>query len=55
MNPVASSKSARAAWPVHTQLPDTDGSIVENFQDHPQSIMITESLWPVLQLIVSMS
>jgi Uma2 family endonuclease len=35
--------------PDHTQLPETDGSIVENFQEHPQSILLTESLWPVLQ------
>ncbi|MHB1422116.1 MAG: Uma2 family endonuclease [Gemmataceae bacterium] len=40
---------AEAAWPDHTQLPDTDGRIVENFQEHPQSILLTESLWPVLQ------
>ena len=35
--------------PDHTQLPDSDGAIVENFQEHPQSILLTESLWPVLQ------
>lgn len=35
--------------PDHTQLPETDGTIVENFQEHPQSILLTESLWPVLQ------
>jgi Uma2 family endonuclease len=40
---------APTAWPDHTQLPDSDGSIVENFQEHPQSILLTESLWPVLQ------
>lgn len=49
MNPIASPKTEKSAWPDHTQLPDTDGSIVENFQEHPQSIMLTESLWPVLQ------
>jgi Uma2 family endonuclease len=35
--------------PDHTQLPETDGSIVENFQEHPQSILLTESLRPLLQ------
>jgi Uma2 family endonuclease len=38
-----------ASLPDHTQLPDSDGAIVENFQEHPQSILLTESLWPVLQ------
>jgi Uma2 family endonuclease len=41
---------APTSLPDHTQLPDTDGSIVENFQEHPQSILLTESLWPLLQL-----
>ena len=41
--------SVPTSWPDHTQLPETDGSIVENFQEHPQSILLTESLWPVLQ------
>jgi Uma2 family endonuclease len=49
MNHIAPPKPAEAAWPDHTQLPDTDGSIVENFQEHPQSILLTESLWPVLE------
>jgi Uma2 family endonuclease len=49
MNHLASPKLAETAWPDHTQLPDTDGSIVENFQEHPQSILLTESLWPVLE------
>ncbi len=34
--------------PDHTQLPETDGSIVENFQEHPQSILLTDSIFPVL-------
>ena len=40
---------ASTLWPNHTQLPDSDGAIVENFQEHPQGILLTESLWPVLQ------
>ena len=34
--------------PDHTELPDSDGTFVKNFQEHPQSILITESIWPVL-------
>jgi Uma2 family endonuclease len=36
------------APPDHTQLPDKDGAIVTNYQEHPQSILLTESLWPRL-------
>jgi Uma2 family endonuclease len=35
--------------PDHTQLPDKDGSIVTNFQEHPQSTLLTGSLRPRLQ------
>jgi Uma2 family endonuclease len=35
--------------PDHTQLPETDGSIVQNFQEHPQSILLTDSIMPVLR------
>ena len=35
--------------PDHTQLPESDGSFVKNFQEHPQSILLTDSLWPVLE------
>lgn len=40
---------ANLRLPDHTQLPETDGTFVQNFQEHPQSIVLTESLWPVLQ------
>jgi hypothetical protein len=33
----------------HTQLPDRDGTFVKNFQEHPQSLILTSSLEPVLQ------
>lgn len=39
----------RALWPDHTQLPDSDGLPVDNFFEHPQSILLSESLWPLLQ------
>ncbi|HEX5270227.1 MAG TPA: Uma2 family endonuclease, partial [Gemmataceae bacterium] len=34
--------------PDHKQLPETDGSIVQNFQEHPQSILLTDSISLVL-------
>jgi Uma2 family endonuclease len=37
------------AFPDHTQLPDEDGTYVKNFQEHPQSIILTDSLSPVLE------
>ncbi len=36
------------ALPDHTQLPDRDGTIVENFQEHPQSNILTDCLLPRL-------
>jgi Uma2 family endonuclease len=36
-------------FPDHTQLPSEDGTFVKNFLEHPQSILLTESIWPVLQ------
>ena len=35
--------------PDHTQLPESDGTFVENFQELPQSILLTESIEPILQ------
>jgi Uma2 family endonuclease len=35
--------------PDHTQLPESDSSFVKNFQEHPQSILLTDSIKPVLQ------
>ncbi|MBP0018936.1 MAG: Uma2 family endonuclease [Cyanobacteria bacterium SBLK] len=34
--------------PDHTQLPCEDGTSVKNFQEHPQSILLTTSLRPLL-------
>ncbi len=36
-------------FPDHTQLPDSDGTFVKNFQEHPQSLILTDSLGSVLQ------
>jgi Uma2 family endonuclease len=38
-------------FPDHTQLPDSDGTFVKNFQEHPQSILLTDSIGPVLERI----
>ncbi|MCS6851509.1 MAG: Uma2 family endonuclease [Gemmataceae bacterium] len=37
-----------ASWPDHTQLPDSDGRPAENFLEHPQSILLTSSILPLL-------
>lgn len=37
------------ALPDHTQLPESDGTFVKNFQEHPQSLLLTDSITPVLQ------
>ncbi len=34
--------------PDHTQLPDSDGTFVKNFQEHPQSILLTDSIQSTL-------
>jgi Uma2 family endonuclease len=35
--------------PDHTQLPCEDGTIVTNFDEHPQSILLTDSILPALR------
>jgi Uma2 family endonuclease len=35
--------------PDHTQLPESDGTFVKNFQEHPQRIVLTSSIQPILQ------
>ncbi|MEA5535670.1 Uma2 family endonuclease [Crocosphaera sp. XPORK-15E] len=35
--------------PDHTQLPDSDGTFVKNWQEHPQSLLLTASLTPILK------
>lgn len=37
------------AFPDHTQLPESDGTFANNFQEHPQCIILTDSIAPVLQ------
>lgn len=35
--------------PDHTELPYEDGTFVKNFQEHPQSVLLTETIWPILE------
>jgi hypothetical protein len=37
-----------ASLPDHTQLPESDGTFVKNFQEHPQSMLLTSSIQPLL-------
>jgi Uma2 family endonuclease len=39
------------ALPDHTQLPESDDDFVKNFQEHPQSILLTDSIGPTLHQI----
>ncbi len=41
----------QSALPDHTQLPESDGTFVKNFQEHPQSILLSDSIQPCLQAI----
>ena len=41
--------AAPITLPDHKQLPDSDGTFVKNFQEHPQSIVLTSSIAPVLE------
>jgi Uma2 family endonuclease len=34
--------------PDHTQLPESNGEFVKNFQEHPQSILLTSAIRPIL-------
>ncbi|WP_293128599.1 Uma2 family endonuclease [Microcoleus sp. bin38.metabat.b11b12b14.051] len=38
-------------FPDHTQLPDSDGTFVKNFQEHPQSILLTTSIRQILDQV----
>ncbi|BAC89299.1 Uma2 family endonuclease [Gloeobacter violaceus] len=37
--------------PDHTQLPESNGTFVKNFQEHPQSLLLTDSIEPRLQAL----
>ncbi|KDR53908.1 Uma2 family endonuclease [Limnospira platensis] len=46
-----SSELGITSLPDHTQLPDSDGTFVKNFQEHPQSILLTDSIQSKLDSI----
>ncbi|MEL7072074.1 MAG: Uma2 family endonuclease [Cyanobacteria bacterium J06581_3] len=39
------------ALPDHRDLPESDGTFVKNFQEHPQSLLLTSSIYPVLDAL----
>jgi Uma2 family endonuclease len=41
-------KTPPLTLPDHTQLPESDGTFVKNFQEHPQSLLLTSSIRPIL-------
>ena len=45
------SQTFPATLPDHTQLPESDGTFVKNFQEHPQSVLLTDSIEPILKQI----
>lgn len=42
-------ESIFTSLPDHTQLPESNGTFVKNFQERPQSSLLTDSIRPVLQ------
>jgi Uma2 family endonuclease len=57
MTETLTSLNLPSQFPDHTQLPESDGTFVfakrlpwsQNFQEHPQSLILTDSILPVLQ------
>jgi Uma2 family endonuclease len=49
MTSIDTSLVVESTLPDHTQLPDSDGIFVKNLQEHPQSILLTDSIQPILQ------
>jgi Uma2 family endonuclease len=47
----APAQSSGLTLPDHTQLPESDGTFVKNFQEHPQSLLLTNSIRPMLDRI----
>ena len=45
--PLVAAKSI--SLPDHKHLPESDGTFVKNFQEHPQSIVLTSAIAPVLE------
>ena len=49
MNPTTPAINSTLTLPDHTQLPESDGTFVKNLQEHPQSILLTDSIVPILR------
>jgi len=49
MSKILTDTTISTKFPNHTQLPESDGTFVKNFQEHPQSIILTDSIIQVLQ------
>jgi Uma2 family endonuclease len=49
MTAIVPGAPAKLSLPDHTQLPESDGAFVKNFQEHPQSVLLTDSILPWLQ------
>ncbi len=49
MTQILTQRSLLKPFPDHTQLPDEDGTFVKNFQEHPQSLILTDSIGPTFQ------
>ncbi len=50
-NTSATLSAGNKQLPNHTQLPESDGTFVKNFQEHPQSILLTDSIGSLLKQI----
>lgn len=46
---VSSTGGLPASLPDHTQLPDSDGKFVKNFQEPPEGDLLTDCITPILQ------
>ncbi|MDY6941041.1 MAG: Uma2 family endonuclease [Cyanobacteriota bacterium] len=49
MQPIETLPELPTSLPDHTQLPESDGTFVKNFQEHPQSLLLTDSISSTLQ------
>ncbi|BAZ23190.1 hypothetical protein NIES4073_40780 [Kalymmatonema gypsitolerans NIES-4073] len=49
MSLIGTEETLLKTFPDHTQLPESDSTFVKNFQEHPQSILLTDSITATLQ------
>jgi len=49
MTPATENIVLPSPFPDHTKLPEEDGTFGNNFQEHPQSIILTDAIGSVLQ------